>query len=85
MTRPDDIAAELLLQLFACSPLTRPATALHRQCLKAGFDYSLDEIKRALGFMVADGVADEVTIPGQLETQFKLTATGFRQGNQRFA
>jgi len=68
MERQNDIRKEILLQAYAARPLALTAERIQRDAKKAGYDYTLQEVKAELAFMCDNGLM--VAMPD---------APGFRQ------
>jgi hypothetical protein len=83
--RADDIRKEILMQAYAVRPLAVTAERLYRDAKKAGYDFSLFEIKRELPFLVGEKLIHEKRTPGVTEPSFEITSEGVRQYENTYA
>ncbi|MBC8095739.1 MAG: hypothetical protein H7Y43_07995 [Akkermansiaceae bacterium] len=85
MTRPDDIRKEILMQAYAVRPLAVSAERIYRDAKKAGYDFSLFEIKRELPFLVGEKLLFENQTPGVTERTFEISSIGVRHYENTYA
>lgn len=84
MSRENAIRQEILMQVYAVRPIALTAERIQRDARKAGYDYSVTEVKRELPFLVGEKLLDRITVPGVTESSFTITSAGIRHYEENF-
>ena len=81
----EETLREVKLQLHAAYPVALAPARIHRDAKKAGYQFTLSDVKSALQFLTDDQVAQEIEVPGGIENTYRLTAKGVRHCIELFS
>lgn len=76
MSAPQQLRAEVLVELYAARPLSLGAEVIHRQLNRAGVACTVEQVRAELAFHVSAGHAVRVEIPTTGQIKFSITAQG---------
>ncbi len=82
MKREDSIRKEILMQLYALRPFTASPERIQRDASKAGYDYTVAEVKRELSFLNDQGLVIEIGDPGVTARLYRIHAQGITHYEQ---
>lgn len=85
MDRKNDIRKEILLQAYAVRPLHLTAERIQRDAKKAGYDYTLAEVKQELQFVADNGLLIEIKDALGTAQVYRIHALGVTYYEQHYA